>query len=102
MNQIVVPIESQLIDLANTYRTNRLKEMKDLRNSIREHHIDFIQNFAHRMKGSAACYGMTDLGHWAIEMEAAVKTSDFKLIEKLAEQIQAYLLTVDFHPISDL
>jgi HPt (histidine-containing phosphotransfer) domain-containing protein len=90
-----VEIDPDIADLVPQFLENREKDLLSLEDLIRSKNASSISQLAHKIKGSAAGYGFDELSQIAASMETAAKEENFHLIEKLYQDAQQYLKSVE-------
>jgi HPt (histidine-containing phosphotransfer) domain-containing protein len=92
--QFRVEVDPDIADLVPQFLENRNKDLLSLEELLASKNANDIAQLAHKIKGSAAGYGFTDLSRIAAEMEIAAKDSNFQVIEKLYKDACQYMAEV--------
>ncbi len=89
-----VEVDPDIADLVPQFLENRNKDLLSLEELLASKNTTAISQLAHKIKGSAAGYGFTELSRIAAEMEVSAKKENLPEIQKLYKEAREYLATV--------
>jgi HPt (histidine-containing phosphotransfer) domain-containing protein len=94
-DRISIVIDRDLESIMPGYMANRQKDLLQIPKALQDSDFISIQTIGHRMKGSGAGYGLTEVTEIGRVMEKAAKAQDGEQITKLAAKLAAYLQCID-------
>lgn len=93
--KIVVEVDLFLKDIVPKFLSARREDMGTLSTLLANQSWAEIQSLAHKIKGNAGSYGLTELGKLGGELEAACKAQNVQLAPGLIEKMQEYVKNVE-------
>lgn len=101
--RVIVDVDDELSDLMPGFLARKRAESKTLGPAIERKDYKLIANIAHRFKGEGGSYGLDMVTELGAKLEQAAKDRDDGAAAKLAEELVAYLDSVEvvFHPTLD-
>jgi HPt (histidine-containing phosphotransfer) domain-containing protein len=90
-SELIEEVEKSLRRLGPKYLRDKWDEFKNLKKS--DDLLDFqrLQEFGHKLKGSAGNYGFNQLGKLASLLELYCQRHDFQKVGQVAKKIEAFL-----------
>jgi HPt (histidine-containing phosphotransfer) domain-containing protein len=93
-NPILVEVDPDIIDLLPGFFDNRKKNIAEIKDGLSNNNFDSIHMAAHKMKGSCALYGFTELSEIARVVETAAKAENKEQIIAEIPKMEDYLKRV--------
>jgi HPt (histidine-containing phosphotransfer) domain-containing protein len=93
--KIIVHVDPEIADLIPGFLENRHKDTETMDEALKQGDFETIQILGHSMKGAGGSYGfdaITDIGK---SLEQAAKDKDAGGIQKLVQELAAYLDRVE-------
>ena len=88
-------VPPELFELAKAYLSKRIAELPGLNDAVTQGRYEEILASTHKVKGTAAPYGLERLGELAHQLELAAKSQDSGLGHSILKQIDEYLKNVE-------
>ena len=87
-------VPPELFELAKAYLSKRIAELPGLNDAVTQGRYEEILASTHKVKGTAAPYGLKRLGELAHQLELAAKSQDFGLVHSILKQMNKYLKNI--------
>lgn len=88
---IRVRVDPMLEPIMDRYLEIRRREQKDLAQALAEGDLTLLAEIAHRIKGSAAAYGLREVDRKARELETAAGEQDTAACAALIHDLDDYM-----------
>jgi len=88
---IRVRVDPMLEPIMDRYLEIRRREQKDLANALAAEDMPLLAEIAHRIKGSAAAYGLKELDRKARELEQAAVAQEVKTCAEIIAFLDDYM-----------
>ena len=89
--KIVVFVDEDLQDLIPGYLDNRLKDIREIHESLAQGDYEAIRSIGHKMKGSGGGYGFDEITNIGRAMEEAAKIEHKEEIVRQTEALNKYM-----------
>jgi signal transduction histidine kinase/CheY-like chemotaxis protein/HPt (histidine-containing phosphotransfer) domain-containing protein len=87
----VVTIQDDIVDLVPDYVASRRRDVETLHSHLSRGEFDAAGRLGHKMKGSGAGYGLSELTRIGRELEVAAKLQNAESLRKSIADLSAYL-----------
>ena len=84
-------LDAELTKLVPDYVAARRLELPVLRALLADHRLEEVRRIAHRMKGTGATYGLSEVTRLGSEIESAAQAGNEREIHELLDQLDAVL-----------
>lgn len=93
-NKIIIKMDPDIAEIIPEYLEMRRAELPQIKIVIANKDLKKLQSIVHKIIGTAASYGFSELGRIAEEIEEAAAINDLIKIEKLFSEWEDYLNNV--------
>lgn len=93
-NKIIIKMDPDIAEIIPEYLEMRRAELPQIKIVIASKDLKKLQSIVHKVIGTAASYGFSELGRIAEEIEEAAAINDLIKIEKLFSEWEDYLNNV--------
>ena len=100
-DRIIIRPDPDIADLAPDYLEGKRAELAAMSDLLAAGDLEAIAKQAHRILGTAASYGFTDLGRMAGELEQAAQNGNRESVQDLVGRMQSHLQNVEIGPPAD-
>lgn len=96
MKKFIAQVDPDLCDLIPGFLEHKRGDMRTILSGISGEHIDFeaLSKIGHKLKGEGGSYGLDAISLYGAEIERAARSRDAEAIRRYANELAAYLDTV--------
>ena len=96
---LVVEIDPELADLIPGYLSARRAEIPRLEEALHRQDFDLIESLGHKMRGTGASYGFSNLSELGLALEEAAQRQAQDKIHAAISQLRQYLERLQIKPL---
>ena len=96
---ITVPVDPEIIDLAEGFLEHRRKVAQQARSAIATEDWKLLHRIGHELKGTAGRYGLRELSAIGLTLEDAALTHDLSQAEEAVDRMSRYVARVTVVPL---
>jgi HPt (histidine-containing phosphotransfer) domain-containing protein len=93
MKKIIAHVDPDLRDLIPGFLARKRDDTRAILSGLSGEHIDFeeLARIGHKLKGEGGSYGFDAISHYGAEIEQAARSRDAVTIRHYANELAAYL-----------
>jgi HPt (histidine-containing phosphotransfer) domain-containing protein len=95
---LTVPIDKEIIDLAEIFLRNRREQAAQARNAVATGDLVTLRRIGHELKGTAGSFGFKRLSAIGASLESAAAAGDLTGCGEAVSDISEYLARVTISP----
>lgn len=100
MAKIAIEVDVDLQDLIPQFIENRKQDIESLEALVMQNDLEAISQLAHKIKGTAAGYGFSELSELASRMELFAKNGESLPLPELVRKMRAHFSNIEVHFVS--
>lgn len=93
--KIIVNIDADLKELIPQFLENRRRDIENLEELFQQNDLAAIAMLSHKIKGTTAGYGFTELSDFASKIEKAAKNNEIAPIQDLILEMKKHFQNIE-------